>query len=63
MLPSLLLLLRVFGVEKKMAAEKQHRSNNRKMIMNFVIFMFKIPFISILCKKKHDLWDLVGFLT
>ena len=43
MLPSLLLLLRVFGVEKKMAAEKQHRSSNRKMIMNFVIFMFKIP--------------------
>jgi len=50
MLPSLLLLLRVFGVEKKMAAEKQHRSSNRKMIMNFVIFMFKILFISILCK-------------
>ena len=41
MLPLLLLLLRVFGVEKKMAAEKQHRSSNRKMIMNFVIFMFK----------------------
>ena len=53
MLPSLLLLLRVFGVEKKMAAEKQHRSSNRKMIMNFVIFMFKIPFISILCKKTR----------
>ena len=62
MLPSLLLLLRVFGVEKKMAAEKQHRSSNRKMIMNFVIFMFKILFISILC-KKHNLLDLVGFLT
>ena len=52
MLPSLLLLLRVFGVEKKMAAEKQHRFSNRKMIMNFVIFMFKIPFISILCKNN-----------
>ena len=52
MLPSLLLLLRVFGVEKKMAAEKQHRSSNRNMIMNFVIFMFKIPFISILYKKN-----------
>ena len=52
MLPSLLLLLRVFGVEKKMAAEKQHRSSNRKMIMNFVIFMFKIPFILMLCKKN-----------
>ena len=52
MLPSLLLLLRVFGLEKKMAAEKQHRSSNKKMIINFVIFMFKIPFISILCKKN-----------
>ena len=45
MLPSLLLLLRVFGVEKKMVAEKQHRFSNRKMIMNFVIFMFIILFI------------------
>ena len=52
MLPSLLLLLRVFGVEKKMAVEKRHRSSNKKMIMNFVIFMFKIPFISILCKQN-----------
>ena len=52
MLPSLFLLLRVFGVEKKMATEKQHRSSNKKMIINFVIFMFKIPFISILCKKN-----------
>jgi len=38
MLPSLLLLLRVFGVEKKMAAEKQHRSSNRKIIMKFCYF-------------------------
>ena len=59
MLPSLLLLLRVFGVEKKMAAL---RNGNRKMIVNFVIFMFKIPFISILC-KKNDLWDVLDFLT
>lgn len=51
MLPSLLLLLRVFEVEKKMVAEKQHRFSNRKMIMNLLFLCLNYQLFQYYVKK------------
>ena len=53
MLPSLLLLLRVFGVEKKMVAEKQHRFSNRKRIMNLLFLCLNYHLFQYYVKKTR----------